>query len=134
MLVFVRVNGGFGLGVDEFFGGFGVGFGFDFVGGDGRIEIFDGGGGCGGVPGRGMLFARIQGDRDKIREHGEASGEGRGGGLGAKQGRERVTGTAGGAGGDEIGAGVLELVRGTLQRRQIVAESARNGLFEGLFE
>jgi hypothetical protein len=80
------------------------------------------------------LLARIQRDGDEIRKNGKSGGESGRGGLRAEKRRQRVAGTARGTGGDQIGTRVLKLVRGALERGEIVPQCARNGFFESDFQ
>ena len=80
------------------------------------------------------MLARIQRDGDEIRKAGKSGGESGRGGLRAEKRGERVARTAGGAGSDQIGTRVLQLVRGALEWSEIVPQCARNGFFESDFQ
>jgi len=94
--------------------------------------------GCDAVDGFGdFLFERAA--RAGLHGHGGKAGknfEGRGErgcrGLGAKHGRKRVGRLAAGAGRYDVVDGLLEFVTGALNALEVVAESASNGLFDGI--
>ena len=68
-----------------------------------------------------------------MREHAESGGERCGSGLGAKHRGQCIGGAARRAGRSQIGVGVLKLFEGALERRQIVAQCAGDGLVERMF-
>jgi len=94
--------------------------------------------GCDAVDGFGdFLFERTA--RAGLHGHGGEAGknfEGRGErgcrGLGPKHGRKGVGGLAAGTGRNDVADGLLEFVTGALNALYVVAESASNGLFDGI--
>jgi hypothetical protein len=62
----------------------------------------------------------------------KSGGQRRGGGLRAKHGGKRVGGLAARASGDDVIDGLLKLVAGALDALKVVAESASDGLFDGV--
>jgi hypothetical protein len=84
--------------------------------------------------GRGAAFARVQRNGHEVGQHGQARGKRGSCRLCAQHGRQSVARAAGRARRDEIGVGLVQLVRSALKRRQIVAQSPGNSVFQRLFE
>ena len=77
-------------------------------------------------------LAGLHGHGREACENFESGGERCGSGLGAKHRRKRIGGLAAGAGGDDVVYGLLKLFAGALNALEVVAESASNGLFDGI--
>src|SRR5580698_2924247 len=108
-----------------------VGFRLGVFDGDVRIFVMSSSGDSSNSCTRNaVLLAWAECDSDKIGKYRESGGQRGSGGLGTEQGRQRVRGTARRACGDQVGVSVVQLVSGALQRREVGAEGARNGVFQ----
>jgi len=76
--------------------------------------------------------AGLEGHGRETCQNFESGGERRGGGLRAKHRGKRVCGLTAGAGSHDVVNGLLKLLAGALNALEVVAESASNGLFNGV--
>jgi hypothetical protein len=112
---------GFGCGY-SFVRGLDFHFRFGLGSGDGRVVFF------------GSAIAWIQGNGNEIRENGKSGSKSGCGRLRTQHRRKRVARAARRASCHEVGVGLVQFVRGPLERSEIVAQRPRNSLFEGLLE
>ncbi len=81
---------------------------------------------------KGRARAALDGGGYKAGHDIEHGGDGGGSGLGAKHSGERVGGAAAGAGGHDVADGLVQLVGGTLDALEILAQGAGDGLVDGV--
>jgi hypothetical protein len=122
MVLRCRTGGHWGWNCGRWAYGFGCcGWRFD---GDGRSQARDFGF-------ERRTLRRLKGYRDESRKNFQRSVEGGGSGLCAQEWREGVRRPVAGARGDHVVDGMVHLVCGTLQALEVIAEGARDGLFNG---